>query len=102
MKLVLHNYWRSSASHRVRIALALKGVAYEYVTVNILKNEQESADYRAMNAMMQVPTLEVIEDDGSRVLLTQSLPILEYIEERWPEPALLPKLRKHLLPSCAD
>ena len=90
MKLVLHNYWRSSASHRVRIALALKGIAYEYVAVNILKHEQESADYRAMNAMMQVPTLEVIEDDGSRSLRTQSLPILEYIEERWRQHAILP------------
>jgi maleylpyruvate isomerase len=94
VKLVLHNYWRSSASHRVRIGLALKGLAYEYVPVNITPKggaQHRSDAYRAKNPMMQVPTLEVIEDDGSVHMLAQSLPILEFLEERFPEPTILPK-----------
>ena len=90
MKLVLHNYWRSSASHRVRIGLALKGLAYEYVVVNILHKEQHADAYRAKNPMAQVPTLEITEDDGTVRAITQSLPILEYVEERWREQPLLP------------
>jgi len=94
MKLVLHNYWRSSASHRVRIALGLKGLAYDYVPVNITHKggEQHRTDaYRAKNPMMQVPTLEVIEDDGSVHMLAQSLPILEFLDERFPDAPILPK-----------
>lgn len=91
MKLRLHNYWRSSASHRVRIALGLKGVAWEYVVVNILEGKQHDAAYKAHNAMAQVPTLEVIEDDGRTHFLTQSLPIIEYLDERFPDPPLLPR-----------
>jgi maleylpyruvate isomerase len=95
--LRLHNYWRSSASHRVRIALALKELAYEYVTVDIVKGGsagkggQHDEAYRTHNPMGQVPTLEIIEDDGRVHYLTQSLPIMEYLDERWPErPRLLP------------
>lgn len=91
MKLALHNYWRSSASHRVRIGLALKELPYEYVVVNILKREQHSDTYTARNPMGQVPTLEVTEDDGTVRAIAQSLPILEYIEERWPEKPILPR-----------
>lgn len=90
MKLALHNYWRSSASHRVRIALGLKDLAYEYVPVNIIQDGQFSDAYRAKNPMAQVPTLEVTEDDGTVWTITQSLPILEYIDERWPDPPILP------------
>jgi len=90
VKLVLHNYWRSSASHRVRIALHYKELAFDYVAVNIRDGEQHSAVYRAKNPMAFVPTLEVVED-GKVLTLTQSLPILEYLEERWPARALLPK-----------
>jgi len=90
MKLVLHNYWRSSASHRVRIALGLKGLAYEYVAVNLVKDGQFADIYRAKNPMAQVPTLEIIEDDGSSWAISQSLPILEYLDERWPEVPILP------------
>jgi maleylpyruvate isomerase len=91
MRLTLLNYWRSSASYRVRIGLALKGLAYEYVAIDIFGDRaQQSAAYRAKNPMAQVPTLEVAEADGTVRTLTQSLPILEYLEERWPEPALLP------------
>lgn len=88
MKLTLHNYWRSSASYRVRIGLGLKQLAYDYVAVNILDKSQHAAAYTAKNPMGQVPTLELTEDDGRRHLLVQSLPILEYLDERWPEIAL--------------
>ncbi|MBX3157768.1 MAG: maleylacetoacetate isomerase [Deltaproteobacteria bacterium] len=90
VKLVLHNYWRSSASQRVRTALNLKQLAYEYVAVNIVTDENLGDGYRAKNPQAQVPTLEVVEDDGTSVLLTQSVPILEYLDERWPDPAILP------------
>lgn len=90
MKLVLHNYWRSSASYRVRIGLELKGLAYEYVAVNLLESTQLGEAYRAKNPMAQVPTLEVTEADGTVHAITQSLPILEYLDERFPSPPLLP------------
>jgi len=92
VKLVLHNYWRSSASYRVRIGLGLKQLPWEYAAVNIIlgEGEQKSPGYRALNPMAQVPTLEISEDDGTVRHLQQSLPILEYLEDRWPEPRLLP------------
>jgi maleylpyruvate isomerase len=88
--LKLHNYFRSSASYRVRIGLALKGLSYEYVPVHLLKDggQQNAASYKAeLNPMGQVPVLEV--DATTR--LTQSVAILEYLEETHPEPALLPR-----------
>lgn len=95
MRLVLHNYWRSSASNRVRIALGLKGLTYEYVPVNILKGEQGSDAYARRNPIKQVPTLEIIESEGPNagrtIELRQSVAILEYLEERWPDPPLLPR-----------
>ena len=91
MKLVLHNYWRSSASHRVRIGLGLKGLAFEYVPVNIVTGEQFANDYRARNPIAQVPTLEITEDDGTERRITQSIAILEYLDDRWLEPAILPR-----------
>jgi len=90
MRLALHNYWRSSASHRVRIGLGLKKLAYDYVIVNLLKGGQKADAYSDKNPMKQVPTLEITEDDGTVRCLTQSLPILEYLEERWPEEPILP------------
>ena len=100
MKLALHNYWRSSASYRVRIALGLKGLAYDYVAVNILRGGadgrggQHDPAYRELNPMGQVPTLAITEDDGGEHRLVQSLAILEYLDERWPEPPLLPAGRE--------
>ncbi|HEY4239161.1 MAG TPA: maleylacetoacetate isomerase [Kofleriaceae bacterium] len=90
MNLRLHNYWRSSASHRVRIGLHLKQLPFEYVAVHILENQQFKPEYLASNPMGVVPTLELTEDDGTVRTLVQSLPILEYLEERWPQPAILP------------
>ncbi|HEY1550563.1 MAG TPA: maleylacetoacetate isomerase, partial [Kofleriaceae bacterium] len=91
MKLVLHNYWRSSASHRVRIGLGLKGLAFDYVAINIVKRDQFADAYRDKNPMAQVPTLEISEDDGKVVTIAQSLPILEYLDERFAGAPLLPK-----------
>jgi maleylpyruvate isomerase len=100
-RLVLHNYWRSSASYRVRIGLGLKGLAYDYVAVNIIagEGEQKRDDYRDKNPMAQVPTLEVIEDGKSRYL-QQSLAILEYLDERFPEPPLLPRDQQDSSNAC--
>ncbi|HEY6038963.1 MAG TPA: maleylacetoacetate isomerase [Kofleriaceae bacterium] len=91
MKLVLHNYWRSSASHRVRIALHYKQLPFEYVVINILKRDQFADAYREKNPMSQVPTLQITEDDGTVHTLRQSLPIMEFLEERFPAIPLLPK-----------
>ncbi len=87
----LYSYWRSSSAWRVRIAFNLKGLSYDYVPVNLEKDggEQNSAAYRAINPMRTVPTLEFSEGGQTR-RLTQSLAILEYLEERHPSPALLP------------
>jgi maleylpyruvate isomerase len=85
----LYSYFRSSASFRVRIALALKGLSYDYMPVHLIKEggQQFSPDYKALNPASLVPALQ--EDDGS--VLTQSLAIIEYLEETRPEPPLLPK-----------
>lgn len=90
--MILHNYWRSSASWRVRIGLHLKGVAFEYVPVNLIADggAQKTDAYRALNPMMQVPTLTFVEGGVTR-RLTQSLPILEWLDETHPTPPLLPK-----------
>jgi maleylpyruvate isomerase len=81
----LYNYFRSSASYRVRIALALKGLAYDYRAVHIARNEQFAESYAAVSAARLVPLLR----DGEHVL-TQSLAIIEYLDETHPLPALMP------------
>ncbi len=81
----LYNYYRSGTSHRTRIALNLKGLNYEYVAVNLRTGEHRDRNYMELNTQGLVPTLEV---DGERLI--QSPAILEYLEERWPEPPLLP------------
>ena len=88
----LYGYWRSSCSYRVRIALGLKGIAYESIPVHLLKDggQQRADAFRARNPMEQVPLLEIEHEPGLVVELTQSVAILEYVEERFPEPALLP------------
>ncbi|MEK0081587.1 maleylacetoacetate isomerase [Benzoatithermus flavus] len=82
----LYGYFRSGTSHRVRIALNLKGLTYETVPVHLLKGEQRQESYLAVNPQGLVPTLE---HDGTRI--GQSLAIIEYLERIHPEPPLLPK-----------
>ena len=82
---ILHDYYRSSASYRVRIALNLKGLEYESRPVNLAAGEQTSDEYRALNPQGFVPMLEM---DGLK--LTQSLAIIAYLDQRFPEPPLMP------------
>jgi maleylacetoacetate isomerase len=82
----LYTYFRSSAAFRVRIALNLKGLAYEPRFVHLRKGEHQQAGYRSINPQALLPTLEL--DDGTR--LSQSLAIIEYLEETHPRPPLLP------------
>jgi len=82
----LHGYFRSSASYRVRIALNLKGLSAEHLTHHLRKGEQRAPNYLEINPQGLVPTLE---DDGGTIL-TQSLAIIEWLDEIHPEPPLLP------------
>ena len=84
-KPVLYDYWRSSASYRVRIALALKGIEVERVSIDLASGEQRSDAHRARNPQGFVPLLEI---DGRSI--PQSLAICDYLEATRPEPALLP------------
>lgn len=86
-KPVLYSYFRSSCSWRVRIALAMKGIDYEYKAVNLLKNEQSDEDYKKQcNPQGSVPSFEI---NGHK--MSQSLSILEYLDEVYPDNPLLPK-----------
>jgi len=85
--IVLHNYYRSSTSYRVRIALEMKGLSYGYVSHHLRHGEHLEAGYLAVNPQGLVPAL--VLDDGT--LLTQSLAIIEYLDEIQPAPLLLPE-----------
>ena len=85
-EVVLYNYWRSSAAYRVRIALALKGMTYDQISVDLVAGAQRSPAHLARNPQGLVPVLEI---DGH--VLTQSLAILDYLEETHPQPPLLPQ-----------
>ena len=102
----LYSYWRSTAAYRVRIALALKQIDYQYIAVDLVKDggEQHSADYRAKNPQGLVPLLET-----SDITISQSLAIIRYLEQSYPEPTLYsddPVLNANIesfaLSICAD
>lgn len=84
--MILHGYWRSGASYRVRIALNLKGITYDNAAHDLRKGEQKRPDYVALNPQGMVPALQ-----NGDMVLTQSPAILEWLEETRPDPALLPK-----------
>jgi maleylacetoacetate isomerase len=86
MAMKLYSYFRSSAAFRVRIALNLKKLDYEIAAIHLRRNDQTKPDYRAVNPQGLVPTL----DEGSRTLI-QSLAIIEYLDEAYPDPPLLPQ-----------
>ena len=83
--MILHGYWRSGAAYRVRIALALKGLAYDQVNHDLRTGGQADPAYAALNPQRLVPALAT---DG--LVLTQSVAILEWLDERYPQPPLLP------------
>ncbi|KFK33438.1 hypothetical protein AALP_AA5G013800 [Arabis alpina] len=85
-KLKLYSYWRSSCAHRVRIALTLKGLEYEYIPVNLVKGDQFGSDFKEINPMGTVPALV----DGD-VVISDSFAIIMYLDEKYPEPPLLPR-----------
>ena len=87
MTMKLYGFWRSLATYRVRVALALKGLKAEDLSINLLQGVQHGDDYKAVNPQSVVPALVI--DDGPP--LFQSLAIVEYLEETCPEPPLLPK-----------
>ncbi|HEU4925234.1 MAG TPA: glutathione S-transferase N-terminal domain-containing protein, partial [Burkholderiales bacterium] len=84
----LYGFWRSLATYRVRVALALKGLRAEEISIDLLKGKQNTEEYLAVNPQGVVPAL--VLDDGGPPLF-QSLAILEYLEETRPTPALLPR-----------
>jgi maleylacetoacetate isomerase len=85
MAYTLYSAWRATAPYRVRIGLALKGVDYDYVALDLIKGDQRAPEYRAVNPQGLTPALDI----GGHVL-TQSLAILEWLEETRPKPAILP------------
>lgn len=82
----LYHFFRSGTSHRLRIVLHLKGLSAEHVAVNLMRNEHQEAAFKALNPQALVPALEV-----DSTVLIQSPAIIEWLEEKFPEPALLPK-----------
>lgn len=89
----LYGYWRSSAAYRVRIALNCKGLLAEQISVHLVKNggEQHQQQYTALNAQELVPTLVTTDEDGQERVLTQSLAIIEYLEDMHSNNPLLPQ-----------
>jgi len=90
-KLLLHSYFRSSCSARVRTAAHLKGIPLEYSYIHLLSNEQSAAEYTTRNPSASVPILSLTTQTGEQVVIRQSIPILEFLEEYFPDtPHLLP------------
>lgn len=94
-KFTLYHYWRSSSSWRVRWALSLKKIPCEYVSVDLLSDETDSSEQRARNPLGYVPVLQILEASGGlnrpeSKYLTESLAIIEWLDELFPTPSLLP------------
>jgi maleylacetoacetate isomerase len=90
-RFTVYSYWRTSATYRIRVALNLKGVAANEVNVNLDTGEQRSEAFLKINPMGGIPALIDNEAEQSQQPLTQSLAILEFLDEAYPTPALLPK-----------
>jgi maleylacetoacetate isomerase len=92
MALTLYSAWRATAPYRVRIGLQLKGLSYDYVPIDLIRGEQREPAYKAVNPQGLTPALDIgAKEGGDRDILTQSVAILEWLEETHPEPAILPK-----------
>lgn len=89
MNKILYGYWRSSASYRVRIVLNLKGLSYEHRGVHLVKGEQNHHAFKSLNPQGLIP-LYVEDSDEQSFVLTQSLSIMDYLDERYPQYPLLP------------
>src|SRR5258708_36808167 len=87
MTMKLYGFWRSLATYRVRVGLALKGIEVEQISIDLLHGKQHAEEYKAINPQSVVPAPVI---DGGPPLF-QSMPILEYLEETHPRPSLLPK-----------
>jgi maleylacetoacetate isomerase/maleylpyruvate isomerase len=100
MGLTLYSAWRATAPYRVRIGLALKGVTYDYVPIDLIAGQQREPAYKAVNPQGLTPALDL----GDGHILTQSLAILEWLEETRPEPPILPSdpLDRHAVRCMAD
>lgn len=90
-EITLYSYFYSSASWRVRTVLALKNIPHKYETVHLLDNKQHSEEYSQINPMHQVPALKVVTEDGQTHCLTQSLAIIQYLEETYPDNSVFPR-----------
>lgn len=90
MSYRLYGYWRSSSAWRVRLGLALKGIGYEYAAVDLLSGVQDSPEHVARSPLHHVPVLEVARPGRPPLRLVQSMAILEWLDERHRDPALLP------------
>src|ERR1700761_9592854 len=90
---VLHTYFRSSCSGRVRIAMNMKGISYDPITVNIVTGEHKSKDYGEINPLHFLPSLQIKSGPDTGKILMQSMAIMEYLEEKYPDsiPLLPPK-----------
>ena len=88
----LHTYFRSSCSARIRIAAALKGIPLQYSYIHLVKGEQSSAEYSRLNPSASVPTLTFTDKEGNQTIITQSIAILEFLEEHFNTPQSFPLL----------
>lgn len=90
-ELTLYSYFYSSASWRVRAVMALKNIPYKYETVHLLEGGQHNEEFLKINPMHQVPALKIVDNDNKTHILTQSLAIIQYLEENYPEKSIYPQ-----------